>query len=50
MICAVRGVVKYWPNVGVRLGPGGGDDEEGTVLNRVVRWCEKSIEYEADPR
>ena len=35
---------------GARLGPGRGDDREATVLNRVVRWTDHGIEYEADPR
>ena len=35
---------------GGRLGPGPEDDEEATVLNRVVRWTEQGLEYEADPR
>jgi len=33
-----------------RLGPGKGDDKETRVLNRVVRWTEQGLEYEADPR
>ena len=35
---------------GRRIGPGKDDDQEGRVLNRVVRWTEDSLEYEADPR
>ena len=35
---------------GGRLGPGAKDDKEATVLNRVVRWTEAGLEYEADPR
>ena len=35
---------------GGRLGPGPSDDKEATVLNRVVRWSEQGLEYEADPR
>ena len=35
---------------GGRLGPGPKDDREATVLNRVVRWTEQGLEYEADPR
>ena len=33
-----------------RLGPGPDDDKEARVLNRIVRWTEHGIEYEADPR
>ena len=36
--------------IGLRLGPGPGDAKEGRVLNRVIRWCDSHIEYEADPR
>ena len=35
---------------GARLGPGPEDDRETTVLNRVVRWTSRGVEYEADPR
>ena len=33
-----------------RLGPGSQDDKHARVLNRVVRWTEEGLEYEADPR
>ena len=33
-----------------RLGPSPADAKEGRVLNRIIRWCDDSIEYEADPR
>ena len=33
-----------------RLGPGPEDDREARVLNRIVRWTDDGIEYEADPR
>ena len=33
-----------------RLGPASVDDKEIRVLNRVVRWTDEGIEYEADPR
>ena len=33
-----------------RLGPGDADAKEATVLNRVVRWTQAGLEYEADPR
>ena len=35
---------------GGRLGPGPQDAKEGTVLNRVIRWTQDGVEYEADPR
>ena len=33
-----------------RLGPAPTDDKEARVLNRIVRWIEDGLEYEADPR
>ncbi len=33
-----------------RLGPGPKDAKEAVVLNRIIRWGEGGIEYEADPR
>ncbi len=33
-----------------RIGPGSDDAKEGRALNRVIRWCDGHIEYEADPR
>ena len=36
--------------VGGRLEPGPSDDKEATVLNRVIRWTEQGVEYEANPR
>ena len=41
---------RYELTVGGRLGPGPQDDKEATILNRVVRWTDRGIEYEADPR
>ena len=41
---------KYELRKGGRIGPGKDDDKEGRVLNRVVRWTEQGLEYEADPR
>ena len=32
------------------LGPEPGDDKEVSILNRVVRWCDDCLLYEADPR
>ena len=40
----------YELTVGGRLGPGPQDDKEATVLNRVIRWTDAGLEYEADPR
>ena len=41
---------KYELRKGPRLGPGNDDAKEITVLNRVIRWTETGLEYEADPR
>ena len=41
---------QYEITVGGRLGPGVTDDKEASVLNRIVRWTDGGIEYEADPR
>ena len=41
---------RYEVTIEPRLGPGPTDAKEGRVLNRVIRWCADSIEYEADPR
>ena len=41
---------KYELKKGGRLGPGDQDCKELTVLNRVLRWTDKGVEYEADPR
>ena len=35
--------------IGPRLGPGPGDAKEARALNRIVRWCDDRVEYEADP-
>ena len=32
------------------LGPEPEDDKEVSILNRVIRWCEDCLLYEADPR
>ena len=32
------------------LGPESGDDKEVSILNRVLRWTDRGVEYEADPR
>ena len=41
---------EYEISIGPRLGPGPGDAKEGRALNRIIRWCDGRIEYEADPR
>ena len=33
-----------------RLGPADGDAKEGVILNRIIRWTEQGLEYEADAR
>ena len=38
-----------WVEERRRFGPGNSDDKEGRVLNRVVRWTDDGVEYEADP-
>ena len=41
---------RYEITVGPRLGPGPGDAKEGRSLNRVIRWTDEGLQYEADPR
>ena len=41
---------EYELDVGPRLGPGPEDKKEGRALNRVIRWMDDRIQYEADPR
>ena len=41
---------EYEITIQPRIGPGPQDAEEGRALNRVIRWCDGHIEYEADPR
>ena len=36
--------------LGGRLGPGPKDSKEISMLNRIVRWTTRGIEYEANPR
>ena len=40
---------EYQITIGPRLGPGPQDAKEGRACNRIVRWCDEHIEYEADP-
>ena len=42
---------KVWlVKVRAVLGPEASDDKEVSILNRVVRWCDDCLLYEADPR
>ena len=41
---------RYELKKGGRLGPGPEDCKELTVLNRVLRWTDDGLEYEADPK
>lgn len=41
---------KYELKKGGRLGPGIDDAKEATCLNRIIRWCDDGLEYEAGPR
>ena len=41
---------KYELTVGGLLGPASNHDKEISVLNRIIRWTPKGIQYEADPR
>ena len=41
---------EYEISVGPRLGPGELDAKESRAVNRVIRWGERHIECEADPR
>ena len=41
---------RYELKRGGRLGPGKDDAREISVLNRILRWTETGLEYEADPR
>ena len=42
--------MEYEILIGPRLDPGPKDAEEGRVLNRIIKWSAKGIEFEADPR
>ena len=41
---------EYEVSIAPRMGPGPQDAKEGRALNRVIRWLDDSISYEADPR
>ncbi len=41
---------QYEITIGPRLGLGPSDAKEGRALNRIIRWCDCYVEYEADPR
>ena len=40
----------YGTTIGPRLGPDNEDAKEARALNRIIRWCDDRVEYEADPR
>ena len=48
----IEGLMKGWFEVKVRarLGPDLGDDKVVVILGRIVRWTDRGIEYEADPK
>jgi hypothetical protein len=41
---------KFELTIGPRLGPGGDDAKEASILNRIVRYTAEGVMYEADPR
>ena len=41
---------KYEPTEQCRLGPGANDHKGRKILNRIIRWTDRGIEYEANPR
>ena len=41
---------KYELTESGRLGPSKDDDKEVKILNRIARWTDGGVEYEADPR
>ena len=41
---------RYELTESARLGPRAEDSKEARILNRVVRWTEQGLEYEAGPR
>ena len=40
---------RYELTIGGRLGPGAQDAKEVRCLNRIIRWTNRGIQYEADP-
>ena len=48
----IKGLMESWFEIKVRAVMGGDeeDDKEVVILGRVVRWTEKGLEYEADPK
>ena len=47
----VKDLKEYWIiKVRAILGPEQKDEKEVSILNRVLRWTNDGIEYEADPR
>lgn len=41
---------QYELTVSGRFGPGPNDDKEACILNRIMRWTDDGLDYEADPR
>ena len=41
---------RYELACGGRIGPGAADVKELRMLNRIIRWTTKGVEYDADPR
>ena len=48
-VCDIFGS-KYEMKLRGIVGPDASDTKEITVLNRVIRWTSKGLEYEPDPR
>ena len=41
---------RYPVKVRSVMGPGPDDDKEATILNRIIRWENREISFEADPK
>lgn len=49
--CFEAEVAKHYEiTICPRIGPAPSDAKEGRSLNRIIRWCDHGVEYEADPR
>ena len=48
----IRELMRSWFDIKVRaiMGEDAEDDKEVTILGRVVRWTDRGIEFEADPK
>ena len=48
----IRGLMRNWFDIKVRavMGEDSSDDKEVTILGRIVRWTDRGIEFEADPK